>query len=366
MEKDKVFIRAYCERAEGDPAELMGTPITFVASTEGIKRDGLDLSMDGGDLENYRANPVVLWAHDYWGNRPPIGRAQDLKVEGKNLKTDVIFDQADDFARSIERKYRDGFLNAVSIGFDPTEFEGNVVTSWDLLDISAVPVPGDPEALMERQGAGIRSIYAQALEKVHMDVSKIKNEPVDQVVERLTRNLFGLEEEVEDPAEGDDDVALAPVVEVRSESVLWSGVSVAMAGIFDPKSAIDDEKRKSVYILLERIYRRLGKTAPEFLDLEELRSLGPKEIRGLFLEEEAIGAFLTEWRSGDKVFGGPLLEVETLDDARNLAASLVLTVVGTLIEEFDAELIPVLQDPDPDPVRIQVILDALDLVKEEG
>lgn len=57
----------------------------------------------------------------------------------------MTFDPDDEFARAIERKCRNGFLNTVSVGWD-SRGDTN-----ELLDISAVPVPGDPDALMERQ-----------------------------------------------------------------------------------------------------------------------------------------------------------------------------------------------------------------------
>ncbi len=138
----RLFMRAF--RADMEPvgataiAATADGPMRFVASTEGVKRDGLDLKSGDWRLDNYRRNPVFLWAHDYWGL--PIGRV-DVSVDGKRLIADVTFDRDDPFAAQVERKYRAGFLNAVSVGWDTRE-EGN-----DLLDISAVPVPGDPDAL---------------------------------------------------------------------------------------------------------------------------------------------------------------------------------------------------------------------------
>ena len=112
------FLRALAEVAEGSKP---GEPIRFVASTGGVKRDGLDLDQGRWRLENYQRNPVVLWAHDYMGARPPIGKAsvmvdEDRDGTGHRLIADVVFDQADEFARSIENKYRNGFMSAVSVG----------------------------------------------------------------------------------------------------------------------------------------------------------------------------------------------------------------------------------------------------------
>jgi hypothetical protein len=163
--------------------------IRFTASTEGIKRDGRELEVKKWNLENYNLNPVFLWVHDYMGNNLPLGKSK-ATVEEKRLVADVSFDQADEFARKVEAKYRGGYLNAVSVGwFDVfrclkcngrLEYwdtwglstfrkkcpncgeeitEKDVGLEYDLLDISAVPVPGDPEALMERELRAIEELY---------------------------------------------------------------------------------------------------------------------------------------------------------------------------------------------------------------
>jgi hypothetical protein len=145
-------MRAVLTRAAGDGA------FTFTAATAGIKRDGLDLKMDGGRVENYLANPVVLWAHDYFGERLPIGRALGVRLMKTKVKARVQFDMGDEFAAQVARKYEEGYLNTVSIGWDIISMgdDGRTVEEWDLLDISAVPVPGDPAALVERKQTNLR------------------------------------------------------------------------------------------------------------------------------------------------------------------------------------------------------------------
>jgi hypothetical protein len=139
-------------------------PLTFVASTPGVKRDGKDLDPQRWLLDNYRQNPVVLWSHSYGGQHLPIGRA-DVAVRGEKLTAKIIFDSEDPFAREIERKYRQGFLNAVSVGWDDVKRNGTVY--YDLLDISAVPVPGDPDALMMRERAGLRNLHQTLGKKLY-------------------------------------------------------------------------------------------------------------------------------------------------------------------------------------------------------
>jgi hypothetical protein len=160
LESDAMSILyAYAQQPASRAAGKAGDPIRFVASTEDVARDGMIIEAAGWDLAHYRANPVFLWGHDMLGSRPPIGKA-GVAVEGKRLMADVTFDQDDAFARDIERKYRDGFLNAVSVSWDTREYaprkevgEPLRVTKAELLAISAVPVPSDVGALMQRGAA---------------------------------------------------------------------------------------------------------------------------------------------------------------------------------------------------------------------
>lgn len=164
------YTRAYVDRAaaaEGQP----GDPIPFIAATEGVKGDGIDLRMSGARLERYLANPVVGYNHSYWGRDGlPIGRGQDTRIDGETLRIDVVFDQDDEFARRVEAKYRSGFLNAVSIGFSVWAWEdgqgsywlGGVAQEWELTELSAVPIPMDPNAVMEGGRSALRALLATA------------------------------------------------------------------------------------------------------------------------------------------------------------------------------------------------------------
>lgn len=135
------------------------SPLRVVMASEGRQADGIDLRMSGAQLERFRGNPVLGYGHSYWGRTNlPIGRVdpQSLIVHGVQLSGDLQFDQGDEFAREVERKMRGGYLNAVSIGFDVTEWEneadnywrGGVATGWELSELSVVPVPMDAAALV--------------------------------------------------------------------------------------------------------------------------------------------------------------------------------------------------------------------------
>lgn len=279
------FLRAYCERAaDGAVESAPGTPIRFTASSEGIKRDGLNLIISGARLDNYRRNPVVTWAHDMMGNRLPIGRAEvTIDPGGKSMDTDITFDQGDEFARQVERKYREGFLHAVSVNWTTLEMNGRDVTDWELLEIAAVPVPGDPDALMQRQYEAMR----------------------EMVEAKETGSSSG-----EDP---------------------WRDLATEMVSLYLPGSDDPDEARERRYRALLPKYRRMGKTAPEFVSTEELAALSADEIRGLFLEgEEAFYPVEVEQRSG------AVLSRRNMDDLRQ-ALTLIESVIQRAQKEIEAE-----------------------------
>lgn len=197
-----IYLRALADEAA--TTDDAGSPIRFVASTEGVKRDGLDLKAEDWNLDNYRKNPVFLWVHDHMGTRLPIGRADaNIDAEAKRLVTDVIFDQEDDFARTVESKYRRGFLHAVSVGWGETD------AGLDLQDISAVPVPADPDALMERQMSGMRSLISE-LDRVMQPGSGVRvgavlNARNRDALERAKELIQQVLDSAKKPESDDDD-----------------------------------------------------------------------------------------------------------------------------------------------------------------
>jgi len=167
---------AYAQRPASRAAGKAGDPIRFVASTEQVARDGLIIEAAGWDLQNYRKNPIVLWSHDMLGARPPIGKAVEVAVESKRLLASIVFDQGDPFARQVEQKYRDGYLNAVSVSWDTKKMEPGPpprVTRAELLEVSCVPVPADVGAVMQRSAARHGGLPIVPLELMPADYQRV-------------------------------------------------------------------------------------------------------------------------------------------------------------------------------------------------
>lgn len=152
-------------------------PVLFVASEETEDRLGDVITTAGWQLENYRKNPVFLFAHDQ--SIPPIGMSAKTWTEGKQLLAQVRFDEQDDFAQLVKGKYQRKFLRAVSVGFKALEFEerkldqpgpdrdyGLLFKRQELVEISAVPVPAHPAALAKIFGPRpIISVPSEAYSK---------------------------------------------------------------------------------------------------------------------------------------------------------------------------------------------------------
>ena len=138
--------------------------IRFCFSDGSVDRMGDTIEPMGWDLAPFLANPVALWAHD--SSQPPVGRAQNLAIEDQRLMGDIDFAPAEiyAFADTIYRLVLGKYINAVSVGFMPTEYEwandddrewGIDYKKQELMEISVVPIPANSNALAVARAKGI-------------------------------------------------------------------------------------------------------------------------------------------------------------------------------------------------------------------
>lgn len=140
---------------------LNASTITFRASVESEDRAGDVIKAEGWELDNYRSNPVVLWAHRH--DLLPVGKSVDIWIEKEALMATIEFAPTE-FAQQIRRLFEDGFLRGVSVGFralkssprsasnGSSHRSGTVFERQELLEISAAPVPMHPFALATGSG----------------------------------------------------------------------------------------------------------------------------------------------------------------------------------------------------------------------
>lgn len=95
---------------------------TFILSDESINTYGFRVLTGGIQLNEFRKNPIMLWNHNssWRGTKDeqlPIGRWDNIRVEGDRLLADAVLDDGDDFAKEIARKVDRGIINMCSMGF---------------------------------------------------------------------------------------------------------------------------------------------------------------------------------------------------------------------------------------------------------
>lgn len=139
--------------------------ITSLVSTETVDSYGEILLAEGADLDRYRKNPVVLWAHDQ--GQPPIGNASRIEaIGGEGIEAVTKFHQFTQVARDAWELYKAGIMKAWSVGFNydwsgdespwryDSKLDAFVVIRWELYEYSAVPVPANADALTRAAGDG--------------------------------------------------------------------------------------------------------------------------------------------------------------------------------------------------------------------
>lgn len=139
----------------------------FTITTDSVDRDGDTIAVDGWDISNYMKNPVVLWAHD--SRTLPIGKALEVIASPGKLSAVDEFTtrELNPLGDMVYNLVDQGFLNAVSVGFRPIKWSFNEDrggSGWmpaydfleqELLEHSVVPIPANPDALIEARSAGI-------------------------------------------------------------------------------------------------------------------------------------------------------------------------------------------------------------------
>jgi len=140
-----------------------------VASSEIPDRFQDVLLVKGWQLKNYRKNPCVLFAHNY--SSVPVGRSlEEFSQQKKGVERLMFrpqFHTLTEEARTLYSLFRDGYIKSFSVGFLPKKSEPikddkkkdedehqlfhqpTLYKLMELLEISACPVPANPDCLAE-------------------------------------------------------------------------------------------------------------------------------------------------------------------------------------------------------------------------
>jgi len=297
----------------GDPEDRT---LEFIGSTAHVDRFGDIIEVEGWDLKHYRNNPVFLWAHDY--RQPPIGKAVKVAKVDKGLLFHIKFAAFEEypFADTIYKLYLGGFLRATSVGFQDlerepiTDKEGNR-TGWrytrqELYELSAVPVPANPNALINAVQRGVVSakeveaFQASAPEWDERKVIPYKEYPKDPEDAPWDGPKEVKAAEVSDlkkmcawyDAENPDVKGSYKLPHHRAEGyhTVWRGVAAAMAALLGARGGVNipEGDRRGVYNHLKKHYAQFDKEPPEFKEYSDY------DLRRIELGLEPVGLDLTD------------------------------------------------------------------------
>lgn len=146
------------------------------------------------DLERFKKNPVILWAHD--NTQLPLGLAHDIVETPEGLKMRVRFSSAEmnPMAEQVRRGVAEGVIRGLSVGFDPGPGkeekgpDGKIVkrSANVLAEVSFVPVPKDENALVLENEEDRK----QRISNAASELAKSRQTRTD-AVQRFDRSTLG-------------------------------------------------------------------------------------------------------------------------------------------------------------------------------
>jgi len=251
------------------------------------------------NLEDYLANPVVLWQHD---PNTPIGRVTDVEITDDAIKIKFVF-ASTEFAQEVKTLVDEKIVRGLSLGFIPvktTTRDGYLVyDEWLWVETSVVTLPANAKALIQKEGdkemelvrKGIVPdndaefpIYEDFDRPWDADESEVRwrkyvgvetNEDLQdkEKQRRYAKRFFWADDENLDKF-GAYKLPHVDVVDGKPYAI-WRGIVAAMAALLGARGGINipEEDREKVYRAIAKYYEKAGKEPPEFraYSEEELR-----------------------------------------------------------------------------------------------
>lgn len=195
----KLYTKAFVEKIDKDE-------ITAIASSDVEDRQGERVDVSGWELDNFVKAPRLLWGHKH--DKLPVGKVTRIWVEKSatpKLMFKAEFQTVTKFGQAVKKLFDQGFLNTFSVGFKPIDSEhdedvksGLRFTKQELLEISVVNVPANPEALT----LAYKSLEKDGLVK---EAGKVFGDNTAQLIseiESLKSKVGKIEQDVESAVKG--------------------------------------------------------------------------------------------------------------------------------------------------------------------
>ncbi len=281
-----------------------------IITSNGLNSYGSRVLTDGGDLRQYERNPVLLFMHNRAFNREdlPIGRIENMRIDGDKLIGTPVFDLNDEFAKRIADKWENGFLRMLSAGIEIIETSSDAgvmlpgqtrptITKWKLVEVSVVDIGANDEALRLYDQAGTMLKLASGIDNEVLPLLKERED--NQLIIKTTMNkelltLLGLQEGATDEqvlatvrglkekADKVEAMTLANITAIVDEAVTTKKITAdkkehfvnlgKAAGIDSLRETLSLMKpaQKPTEVIVERTEKVEGKNEVTFTKLSEV------------------------------------------------------------------------------------------------
>jgi hypothetical protein len=218
--------------------------LSAIVSSESVDRDGDIIRTEGWNMGNFNAHPVLLANHDYHSLRSQIGVWEKMEVHGDVMIGQARFfigkgneeaDWAFELAKEKQLAFSVGFIpdmeKAVplhkddSFGVQGMEYKGQ-----ELLEVSAVTVPSNPDALQRL----VKSVNLQSV------IREIAEERLIASDESEEEGMIGLKQEEDEEEIPDEDEQTEQQVVLSDASV--NAIVEGLAALLAERAAAEDEE----------------------------------------------------------------------------------------------------------------------------
>ncbi|NLH62456.1 MAG: hypothetical protein GX452_13740 [Ignavibacteriales bacterium] len=263
--------------------------VDILASSPAVDRDKEMILPTAWDTKNFLKNPVLVNAHDYKDVENILGKFEKIWIDNEGLHGTVKYfvgqgnpkaDWAWALAKNGIAAYSVGFIEKKS---EPgTEGVSKIYTSVELLEISQVVVPANPEAIISSndfQNEQYQLAYKTFKEVTSMETKGVipyhdygnadEDEPWDAGAEVREADVDKLKKMCAWFDDSNPDVKSSyklPHHRASDLKAVWRGVAAAMAALLGARGGVNipDSEKEGVYSHLAKHYKDFDKEPPEF------------------------------------------------------------------------------------------------------
>ena len=148
-----------------------------VASTEDSDRSWEIIKASGWDYTNFMKNPVIIANHVYKIENI-VGKATSIYVKDNQLIIEWVFSESNPLGKLLADLYEEWMVKTVSVWFIPKsrdESNKRIITNAELLELSFVAVPCNPNALSLDQKSLLKEFWLLKEKETLASLSHEKN-----------------------------------------------------------------------------------------------------------------------------------------------------------------------------------------------